>query len=114
MIYQSFSIWVITITTLMISMMTAGPAIGGEVADNRPVFAAATRTFEGLLVVKEADGVFLIRSESGQKKRFTNNASTAITRNGKPANYSDLQSRDHILVQYDSNFVVTAIQATGS
>ena len=112
--YRSFSILIITVTILMTSMMAAGPALGGQIADNRPVFAAATRTFEGLLVVKEADGVFLVRSESGEKKRFTNNASTVITRNGKPATYSDLRSRDHIQVQYDSNFAVTAIQASGS
>lgn len=114
MIYRSFSIFLIAVAILMSGMMTAGPASGGQVADNSPIMAAATMTFEGLLAVKEADGVFIVRSEDGKKKRFTLNENTKITRNGKPAAYGDLRSRDHIRVQYDSNFVVTAIRATGS
>jgi len=98
----------------MTGMMAAGPAGSGQAANNGSVLTSAIRTFEGVLVVKEADGVFLVRSENGQKKRFTYNTNTAITRNGKPVSYRDLQSRDHIRVQYDSKFVVTAIQATGS
>jgi hypothetical protein len=78
------------------------------------MIVAATMTFEGLLAVKEADSVFLVRAEDGKKKRFTVNENTMISRNGKPAACGDLRSRDHILVQYDSNFVVMTIEASGS
>jgi hypothetical protein len=114
MIYRSFSILIMFFTILTAGMMTTGPAIGGQIVDTSPIIVAATMTFEGLLAVKEADGVFLVRAEDGKKKRFTVNKNTMITRNGKPAAYGDLRSRDHILVQYDSNFVVMAIKASGT
>ena len=114
MIYRSFSILIIFFTILMAGMITTGPAIGGQIVDTSPIIVASTMTFEGLLAVKEADGVFIVRAEDGKKKRFTVNKNTMITRNGKPADYGGLRSRDHILVQYDSNFVVTTIRASGS
>ena len=114
MIYRPFSILIIAVAILMTGMTTAGPARAGETADSSSVLASATRTFEGLLAVKEADGVFMVRSETGQKKRFICNPNTTITRNGKPAAYSDLRSRDYIHVEYDSNFLVMVIRATGS
>ena len=114
MIYRSFSILIIAVAILMAGMTAAGPARAGETAGSSSVLASATRTFAGLLAVKEADGVFLVRSETGEKKRFTCNPNTTITRNGQPAAYRDLRSRDYIHVEYDSNFVVTVIQANGS
>ena len=114
MIYRSFSILVIFFTILTAGMMTTGPAIGGQVVGTSPIMIAATMTFEGLLALKEADGVFIVRAEDGKKKRFTVNRNTMITRNGKPADYSDLRSRDQVRVNYTSDFVVTEIQASGS
>ncbi len=103
-----------TISLLMLaaSLLLGWPASGAAGADASSA-TSETRTFEGLLAVREADGVFLVRSDDGAKKRFTYNANTAITRNGQPASYGALRSRDHIRVQYNSNFVVTAIQASG-
>ena len=90
------------------------PAYANATAGKTHTLSSSTNAFEGLLVVKEADGGFLIRSEKGKKKRFTVNPNTTITRNGKPASYHDLRSRDRIRVQYNANFVVTEIEATGS
>ena len=90
------------------------PAHANATGDKTHRVSSSTNAFEGLLVVKEADGVFLIRSEKGKKKRFKVNKNTTITRNGKPASYHDLRSRDRIRVQYNADFVVTAIESTGS
>ena len=91
-----------------------GPAHGNATAGSTQSISSSTNAFEGLLVVREADGVFLIRSEKGEKKRFKVNQNTTITRNGKPAAYGDLRSRDQIRVYYTADFVVTGIEATGS
>ena len=74
----------------------------------------SNRAFEGLLVVKEADGVFVVRAEDGKKRRFTVHKDTAISRNGKPVAYRELKSRDHLRVTYTPDFVVTEIRASGS
>jgi len=92
----------------------SGPANGGQTEDKALILAASDSTFEGQLTVKEADGVFLVRSEDGTKKRFTLNKNTTVSRNGKPASYKDLRSRDRLRVTYTSDFVVIEIQATGS
>ena len=91
-----------------------GPTHANSTSGNTHIVSSSTNAFEGLLVVREADGVFLIRSEKGEKKRFKVNQNTVITRNGKPAVYGDLRSRDRILVEYTADFVVTGIEATGS
>lgn len=109
MIYRTFSLLMLAASLLLTGWLTSG--VAGDSAGF--VLASEIRTFEGLMVVREADGVFLVRSDDGAKKRFTCNSNTAITRNGEPASYGDLRSRDHIRVQYNSNFVVTAIQASG-
>ena len=104
----------LTTALIFVAGPISGPAHGNVTAGNRHTISSSTNAFEGLLVVREADGVFLIRSEKGEKKRFKVNQNTTITRNGKPAVYGDLRSRDRIRVQYNADFVVTAIQATGS
>ena len=90
------------------------PAHVNATAGNIDTISTSTKAIEGLLVVREADGVFLIRSENGEKRRFRVSQHTTITRNGKPADYGDLRSRDLIRVHYNADFVVIAIQATGS
>ena len=106
--------------SLLISVLiiTAGgisrPARGEQITDTGLILAASDSTFEGLLAVKEADGVFIVRSEDGTKKRFTINKEATITRNGKPATYKDLRSRDRLRVTYTSDFVVIEIEATGT
>ena len=79
-----------------------------------PAAVSSIESFEGLIAVKEADGVFLVRAENGDKKRFTINPEVKITRNGQPAAYTDLRSRDRVRVYYTTDFVVTAIEASGS
>jgi hypothetical protein len=93
---------------------TPGPAYANATAGKTNTISSSDKAFEGLLVVREADGVFLVRSENGEKKRFKVNPNTTISRNGKPAAYGDLKSRDRIRVQYNADFVVSEIQATGS
>jgi len=97
-----------------VAIPISGPTFGKATASSSQTVSSPTHTFEGLLVVREADGVFLIRSETGEKKRFKVNPNTTITRNGKPAAYGDLRSRDLIRVYYNADFVVTGIEATGS
>jgi hypothetical protein len=109
MIYKTITLLIIA-ASILLTGLPASFAAGADAS----TATSEIRTFEGLLVVREADGVFLVRSDDGAKKRFIYNANTAITRNGQPASYGDLRSRDHIRVQYNSNFVVTAIQASGS
>jgi len=113
MIYRIF-FSLLTAVFIITAGLISAPARGDQITDTSPKLAASERTFEGLLAVKEADGVFLVRSEDGTKKRFTLNKSTTITRNGKSAVYRDLRSRDQIRVIYTSDFVVIEIQATGS
>ncbi len=113
MIYRIFFSLLIAVFIIKADVIS-GPAWGDQVTDTSRILAASGSTFEGLLAVKEADGVFLVRSEDGKKKRFSLNKNTTITRNGKPAAYGDLRSRDRVRVTYTSDFVVIEIQATGS
>ena len=102
------------ITVLILAVTIFVTAGHNPPADAIPTMTAEDMTFEGLLALKEADGVFLIRAKDGKKKRFTVNRNTKITRNGKPADYKDLKSRDRIRVHYTSDFVVMKIHAEGS
>jgi hypothetical protein len=112
MIYRTTSVLIISAFFLMTGIISA-PASGGQVTDTPQILPASDITFEGLLALKEADGVFIVRSENGKKKRFTLNKNTMITRNGKTVSYKDLRSRDQVRVNYNSDFVVTEIQASG-
>jgi hypothetical protein len=113
-LYRVFSSLVIA-ALILIFGSTSGPshrsAIAGGMA---PSVAPSSQSFEGLIAVKEADGVFLVRAENGDKKRFTINPDVKITRNGQPAAYTDLRSRDRVRVYYTTDFVVTEIEASGS
>ena len=114
MIYRMFFsllIAAVIITTGSISGLSKRSAFAGG---NTPAVASSTQSFEGQLVLKEADGIFIVRSETGDKKRLKVDNNTTITRNGKPVGYGDLQSRDRIRVQYSSDFVATEIEASGS
>ena len=113
MINRTVSTLIITAFIFVTGMMS-GSARGGQITNTILISSASDGFFEGLLAVKEADGVFVVRSEDGKKKRFTLNKNTTITRNGTPAAYSDLRSRDRVRVHYNSDFVVTEIQASGS
>jgi hypothetical protein len=108
---------IISIVTFAAGIFATTPLVSveaGPEADANQILATRDMTFEGLLALKEADGVFLVRAQDGKKKRFTVNRNTKITRNGKPATYKDLRSRDRIRVCYTSDFVVTEIHAEGS
>ena len=111
MINRIMSMLIITAFILMTGMIS-GPTRGDQISNTILISAASGGFFEGLLAVKEADGVFVVRSKDGKKKRFTLNKNTTITRNGTPASYSDLRSQDRVRVHYNSKFVVTEIQAS--
>jgi hypothetical protein len=113
MIYRTFFSLLIAALIFAVGQRPL-PAHGNAADGNSDTISSSTNAFEGLLVVREADGVFLIRSENGEKRRFRVSQQTTITRNGKPADYGDLRSRDLIRVHYNADFVVIAIQATGS
>lgn len=73
-------------------------------------------TIEGVLSLKEGHGDFLVRLSNGSAQRFMVRGNAAdITRNGKPARYSELKVSDSIQVKYKaSNRKVIEIHATGS
>ncbi len=110
----SRAITILTIAAITFATTPSETAETGAEAATNQTLISKDKTFEGLLALKEADGVFLVRAQDGTKKRFTVNGNTIITRNGKPATYKDLKSRDRILVCYTSDFVVTEIHAEGS
>jgi hypothetical protein len=99
---------------ITISVLIAGPVKSGEIADNNSKLASSTSLFEGTLIIKEGHGDILVRSENGNQRRLKVKQSTVITRNGKPATYKELHTRDQIRVKYNSKSVVIELQATGS
>jgi len=109
--FFSLLIAALILTAGAISGLSQRSAFAGG---NTPAVASATQSFEGQLVLKEADGMFIVRSETGDKKRLKVDNNTTITRNGKPALYTDLRSRDQIIVRYNSKFFATEIEASGS
>jgi hypothetical protein len=99
---------------IIIASLISGQAISGETTDTSLILASTTNTFEGILVVKEGHGDILVRSEDGHQRGLKVKQSTAITRNGKPAAFGDLQVRDQVHVSYDANRVVVELDASGS
>jgi len=75
-----------------------------------------TLIFKDVLSIKEGHGDFLVRLSDGSAQRFSVRGDAAeITRNGKPARYSELKPSDRIQVKYDAtNRKVIAIHAGGS
>lgn len=112
MIHRTMPILMIAAVILVTGMIST-PVSGGQATNTILISAASDMTFEGMLVVKEADGVFIIRSKDGKQRRFKLDKNTMITRNEKPVIYKDLRSRDQVRVHYNSGFVVTEIQASG-
>lgn len=110
--YRTASVLIIAAFILVTGMMISAPVSGDQATNSILISAASDMTFEGMLVVKEADGEFIVRSEDGKNRRFKLNRNTMVTRNGKTASYKDLRSRDQIIVHYNSDFVVTEIQAS--
>ena len=113
MIYKMFFSLLIAAVIINIGPISGLSQRSAFAGGTTPAVASSTNSFEGLIVVKEADGIFLVRSETGDTKRLKIDKSTTVTRNGKPAAYTDLRSRDRIRVQYNSNFVATEIEAGG-
>lgn len=100
---------------IIIAVLISGPAISGDTAEKAPRLASSTTTFEGTLLVKEGDSDILVRSDDLHQRRLkVVRKTSAITRNGKPASYEDLQILDKIRVRYDSNRVVVELDASGS
>ena len=111
--YRTASMLIIAAFILVTGMMIPTPVSGGQETNTILISVATDMTSEGMLVVKEADGEFIVRSEDGKNRRFKLNKITIVTRNGKPATYKDLRSRDQVRVHYNSDFIVTEIQASG-
>jgi len=111
--YRTASMQIIAAFILVTGMMIPTPVSGGQATNTILLSVGSDMTFEGMLVVKEADGVFIVRSEDGKNRRFTLNKNTIVTRNEKPATYKDLRSRDQVSVHYNSDFAVTEIKASG-
>ena len=110
--YRTASMLIIAACILVTGMMTT-PVSGSQATNKILMSTASDMTFEGMLVVKEADGVFIVRSKDSKQRRFKLDKNTIITRNEKPANYKDLRSLDQVRVHYNSGFVITEIQASG-
>ena len=103
------------IAVLMISaVLISGPVKSGETVNDGFKLAASDSYFEGILAIKEGHGEILVRPENGKDKRFKIKDNTVITRNGKPATFDDLRSRDQLRVRYNSKGLVVELHASGS
>jgi hypothetical protein len=102
---------VLILTVLIAGLCLTGPSLAGGKAG-----ASSTQeTIEGVLAIKEGHGHILVRPETGNDIALRMNESTKITRNGKPAEYADLQGGDKIRAKYDStNREAVEIHAKGS
>ena len=87
----------------------------GSVDPISPPQSGDYETIDGVLAIKEGHGEFLIRMPDGKAQRFSvrvGSDAVEITRNGKPARFSDLRVSDSIQVKYGtSNRSVIAIYA---
>ena len=102
----------VTLLTLALTTVTAASALAGGAAGKTNQY----ETVEGVLSIKEGHGDFLVRLSDGSAQRFRVRGNAAeITRNGKPAPYSELKPSDSIQVKYDAaNREVISIHASGS
>jgi len=102
----------VILVTLTLTAVTAASAFASGSADKTNPY----ETVDGVLAVKEGHGEFLVRLSDGSAQRFMVRGNAAdITRNGKPARYSELKVSDSIQVKYKaSNRKVVEISATGS
>ena len=102
---------VIFLGTLFVGCSFAGTSAGKSNEQK----SKNVEMLDGVLSLKEGHGEFLIRLPDGKAQRFSVKTDAEITRNGKPARYSELKVSDSIQVQYDgSTRKVIAIHAQGS
>ena len=104
-------------TLMALVILFAGMAFAGTSAGKTEQSKGQHETIEGVLSIKEGHGDFLVRQSDGKAQRFSVGLGqdAEITRNGKPARYSDLKVSDSIQVKYQaSNRKVIAIQASGT
>ena len=107
----------ITLVAAVLTIVLAGSVFAGGSAEKATQPQSSNyENLEGVLSIKEGHGDFLVRLSDGSAQRFSVRGDTAeITRNGKPARYSELKPSDSIQVNYDpSNRMVVAIHAGGS
>ena len=106
----------INLMAVVLTIVLTGSAFAGGSAENTSQPASNYETVEGVLSIKEGHGDFLVRLSDGSAQRFRVRGSAAeITRNGKPARYSELKPSDNIQVKYDAtNREVISIHAGGS
>ena len=102
---------VLILTVLTIGLCLTEPSLaGGKIGTSN-----TQETIEGVLAIKEGHGHILVRPETGNDIALRMGESTKITRNGKPAEYADLQGGDKIKAKYDStNREAFEIHANGS
>jgi hypothetical protein len=105
----------IAIIVLIAGIALAGPVLGGGMATSDAQKIGAVQSIEGIIAIKEGHGDILVRPDTGNDKRLRVRESSTIIRNGKPATYDELQSRDRVEVKYDSaSRNVIEIRASGS
>ena len=105
----------INLMAVVLTIVLTGSAFAGGSAENTSQPASNYETVEGVLSIKEGHGDFLVRLSDGSAQRFSVRGNAAeITRNRRPAPYSELKPSDSIQVQYNAkNREVIAIYASG-
>jgi hypothetical protein len=105
------------VMAVVLTIVLAGTVFAGGSAEKATQPQSDNyETLEGVLSIKEGHGDFLVRLSDGSARRFSVRGDAAeITRNGKPARYSELKRSDSIQVKYDAtNRKVIAIHASGT
>ena len=105
----------INLMAVVLTIVLVGSALAGGSAEKATQPQSSNyENVEGVLSIKEGHGDFLVRLSDGSAQRFSVRGDTAeITRNGKPARYSELKPSDNIEIKYDSsNRKVIAIHAS--
>jgi hypothetical protein len=105
--------------TIIFAVIFAGMAFAaGSVEKNSQPQSGDYESIDGVLSIKEGHGDFLVRMPDGKAQRFSVRAGAGaveITRNGKPARYSELKVSDNVQVKYNAtNRKVIAIHAIGA
>jgi len=114
MIYRILSLQLILAALVAILMMPVTVVAGGDAAGGVTQAVSAEKSVEGTLTAMEGYGHILIRPETGNLARLKLRPDTVITRNGKPAKFSDLHGGDKVQAKYDSKNWVSELHATGT
>ncbi len=114
MIYRILSLPLILAALIAVFLMPVTVIAGGDAADESTQAVSAEISIQGTLVVMESYGHILIRPEAGNLARLKVRPDAVITRNGKPAKFSDLRAGDKVQANYNSKNWVSELHATGT